>query len=216
LRERDGHAALCDQLDATARTVFAAGTHSHLATRRVQQAARLLRYLERRLQAMIKTDNAEAPATDASPIAASPAPVAESKTPLPLAAARDTAEPALEPTPKRDAAPISAASSPGETALAKGFTALRAAMAAARETPDPEVAKGPAPSPAPQDMAVSEPDDPAAELFEPEPGEDQPQSISVTGKTGTTDPHRPLRGAPGDPLAAVMALSEEEKIALCS
>src|SRR5262245_50930981 len=234
LREQGFDAEVCDVLDVKATEVYTTCSFQDLTGQRIRKVIQVLRYLEGRINAMIKiwglegamaaeaaegeragaaeallhgparpgfgldqadVDMVMGPAEPAPTVAPPPPPTVLAVAPPPARPARPAAE--ERPAP-RLAPPAPAVDLPAPAA------------AAAAAAPAPEIAKPVAPPPPPRRASET----PTVEDEEPIAPPLQPAA-----EVAPVPPPRPATqpGSPqNDPLAAVTALSYEEKIALFS
>jgi chemotaxis protein CheZ len=227
MREQGLDAGFCDQLDARATDIYTACSFQDLTGQRIGKVVAAMRYLERRINAMVEIWGDETAETDTDepsprkdPLVNGPARpghgldqadvdvMMNDETP---AAAWEAAAPAPAPAAEREAL---------ETAVQE----VRAvAVTIEHEPPAPDATKSaPAAAAAPQPAAEPAPDLVPAATPQPEAAASSPAPTAAPpSDTAPVPAVRPAAAAkpaparaPTDPLAPIAALSEEEKIAL--
>ena len=197
MREQGLDAGICDQLDGRATDIYTACSFQDLTGQRISKVVAAMRYLERRINAMIDIWSGDESGEDADH--------KPKKDPLVNGPARpghgldqaDVDEMMSNETPA-EAWEAAAASAPAltiETVPADLSTATAAVSSPAAEGA-PQIVPPPEPEPAPPTSAAL----PTIDMTPPAPP--QPELAP-----------KPTR-APADPLAPVATMSEEEKIAL--
>jgi hypothetical protein len=145
---------------------------------------------------------------------------------LPNPAAREVADAAPAPMPPKPEEPLAAAAPAAPPRIAEPPVADTPIVPRIKVMPQatvpatPEPVRVPKPDVAKPDAALppqsATSDDPTDFLFEPLPPAPQPQPALATNGAAANAKPTPPPTRPADPLAPIMALSDEEKIALFS
>ena len=221
MREQGLDAGICDQLDSRATDIYTACSFQDLTGQRISKVVAAMRYLERRINAMVEIWADESAETDG----AEPRP---KKDPLVNGPARpghglDQADVDVMMSNETPVAAWEAAAPapmPAAEALAAAVAELqRVAVTIEQESRAPEATEPPAaaaaPGPAPEIVPAAAPE-PEAAAPSPAPTPPLPSDMApapmVRPAVAAAKPS--TARAPADPLAPIAALSEEEKIAL--
>jgi chemotaxis protein CheZ len=237
MREQGFDGEVCDLLDGKATDVYTACSFQDLTGQRTRKVIQVLRYLEGRINAMIgiwgldgamaaEAREAEQAKGDAAllngpalpgqgldqsdvDVVMGPAETAPAHRPAALARVAESPPPAAAVEPEPEAPEESEPEFQTEREMEVALEAVADAMAAI----DPEVA-------AAAEAKADEPE-PAAATLAPKPVEPEPEPVAPPLQPADAMPaalaraeQRPLGRQQSDPLAAVAALSYEEKIAL--
>ncbi len=223
MRERGIDPATCDEIEEIASSVLSAAALRDPADRRAQKLADVLGDLERRVNAMLASVAGGEPAPPAAMAipAAEPQPVAEPPaTAEPVTEPPATAEPVAEP-PAAIAAP-----QPPPTPMATYGVSPIDFVPATKEPPaEPSESEPPSKPAAIANSSADVMREIELELFAADEASAKDaapeaaraallQQVSLEVARETAAAPAPQQPAPNDPLAALKALSEEERIAL--